>query len=155
MNLHTTIEIYATAAGSQATGPGDNADMADARLGRYLYRKQTRLNKTRKRGMPYPGGAFEDKKQVGAKIPVQAEGRMFTPNVKRTFTIQATPEMMDRFEAMIRSIETNCNVGHSCTVAVPVDGDGADRFRVVSGLDAKGKVSVRTGRGPYEIAELK
>jgi hypothetical protein len=49
----------------------------------------------------------------------------------KTFTIKADPVMMRRFERMIRYMSWCSGVGHSATIAISVDGDGADRFQVV------------------------
>ncbi|MDE2439317.1 MAG: hypothetical protein KGN01_08060 [Patescibacteria group bacterium] len=62
MNLQDTIKIHGYGAGT-GSEPADS-DYANTQTKNYLLKKQTHLNKLRKRSMPYPGGAFEDKKQI-------------------------------------------------------------------------------------------
>lgn len=50
--------------------------------------------------------------------------------IKKTFEITATPEVMARFERLLALMHYSALWGHSATFAMAVDGDGADRFSV-------------------------
>lgn len=64
MNLRQAITLYAQSAGTGSESALPASGRAERQTQAYLYRYQTKLNKTRKRAMPYPGGAFEDKRQI-------------------------------------------------------------------------------------------
>jgi len=66
----------------------------------------------------------------------------YSGGVKRTFDIEASPEVMARFEAFLSYIQWCSRVGHSCDVRFGIDGDGADRFKVKQELP---KVSEEQG----------
>lgn len=48
----------------------------------------------------------------------------------RTYTIEATKEVLNRFEKFLSHVQWCSCVGHSTAVAFPIDGDGPDRFKV-------------------------
>lgn len=50
--------------------------------------------------------------------------------VTETFTITAAPDVMRRFKRFLALLHCNSGWGHSAYFAMPLDGDGADRFRV-------------------------
>ena len=52
----------------------------------------------------------------------------------KTFTITTAPEVMRRFERLLCLMQSNCDIGHSATVGMSLDGDGADRFKVKESL---------------------
>lgn len=64
--------------------------------------------------------------------------------VAKTYKISATPEVLDRFEQFLEYVRWCSSVGHSCAVKFSIDGDGADRFDVVS--PELPKVSEEDGR---------
>ncbi len=64
--------------------------------------------------------------------------------VTKQFSITTTPEVLQRFEAFLAHLQHCSAIGHSCTVAMDIDGDGADRFTVSP------KVKPRRGRDVVE-----
>lgn len=52
--------------------------------------------------------------------------------VKKTYEIEASPHVIEMFEDFLCHVQWCSGVGHSCTVGMPIDGDGADRFKVLS-----------------------
>ena len=48
----------------------------------------------------------------------------------KTFTITASTSAMRRFERLMCLLQSNSHIGHSATVGMYLDGDGADRFTV-------------------------
>lgn len=52
--------------------------------------------------------------------------------------ISGSPQAIQILTNMLAAIEWNCNVGHSCIVAAPFDGDGADKI-VIEGLPEANK----------------
>lgn len=55
---------------------------------------------------------------------------MAKEHVTETFTISAAPEVMQRFKRFLALLHYNSGWGHSAYFAMPLDGDGADRFRI-------------------------
>lgn len=47
-----------------------------------------------------------------------------------TFTITAVPNVMKRFKRFLALLHYNSSWGHSAYFAMPLDGDGPDRFKV-------------------------
>jgi hypothetical protein len=58
--------------------------------------------------------------------------------VRRTYEIEASPTVVENFERFLSHVQWCSGVGHSTAVAMSIDGDGADRFKVLS-PDVKGK----------------
>jgi hypothetical protein len=54
----------------------------------------------------------------------------YSGGVKRTYNIEAEPDVLARFEKLLSYIQWCSRVGHSCDVRFSIDGDGADRFAV-------------------------
>jgi len=52
--------------------------------------------------------------------------------VTKTYRIQAKPDVLERFERFLSYVQWCSSVGHSTAVAMPIDGDGADRFKCIS-----------------------
>lgn len=50
--------------------------------------------------------------------------------VTKSFTITASPTVMKRFERFLALLHYNSGWGHSANFVMPLDGDGADRFKV-------------------------
>lgn len=50
--------------------------------------------------------------------------------VTETFTITSAPNVMKRFRRLLALLHYNAGWGHSAYFAMPLDGDGADRFKV-------------------------
>lgn len=50
--------------------------------------------------------------------------------ITKTFTITTSTEVMRRFERFLALLHLNSHWGHSATFAMPLDGDGPDRFEV-------------------------
>lgn len=59
--------------------------------------------------------------------------------VTKTFKIEASPNVMAAFEKFMAHLQYCGGAGHSATVAMGIDGDGADRFKILSGTDVKGE----------------
>lgn len=66
----------------------------------------------------------------------------YSGGFKRTYTIEASPEVLARFEKFLSYVQWCSRVGHSCDVRFSMDGDGADRFAVAQKLP---KVSEEEG----------
>ena len=64
----------------------------------------------------------------------------------KTFEIEATPNVMEAFEKFMAHLAWCAGVGHSTTVAMSIDGDGADSFYVNSGSDVKGQQAEEQSR---------
>lgn len=71
----------------------------------------------------------------------------------KTFEIEASPNVMKAFEQFMAHLAYCASVGHSTTVAMTIDGDGADRFRVTSGSSVKGSQAQERSRydRPIEV----
>lgn len=52
--------------------------------------------------------------------------------VRKTYVIEAVPEVIDRLERFLAYVQWCAGVGHSTTVGMSIDGDGAERFTVIS-----------------------
>ena len=53
------------------------------------------------------------------------------PNlIKKSFEIESIPLVMRRFERFLAMLHYNSAWGHSAMFAMPLDGDGAERFKV-------------------------
>ena len=52
--------------------------------------------------------------------------------VKKTYTIEASPNVIANLERFLSHVQYCSGVGHSALVGMSIDGDGADRFRVIS-----------------------
>lgn len=73
---------------------------------------------------------------------------------KREYVIEATPDVLDAFERFLAHVQWCAGVGHSCFVAMDIDGDGADRFKVVSPNvrdQHPGESGVETRNGKFEV----
>ena len=55
--------------------------------------------------------------------------------ITKTFTISCHPKLMKRFENFISMLYLYCSWGHSTMVAMFIDGDGSDDFKI-DGFDA-------------------
>ena len=77
------------------------------------------------------------------------------PNtVRQRFEIEASPNVMKAFERFMAHLQYCSSVGHSANVAMSIDGDGADRFKVVSGSDESGaQAEERRFSGYLEMIE--
>lgn len=51
---------------------------------------------------------------------------------RRTYVIEASPNVIKNFERFLAHTQYCANVGHSALVGMSIDGDGADRFNVKS-----------------------
>lgn len=49
----------------------------------------------------------------------------------RTYKITGSPDVLDRFERWLSHVQWCSSVGHSTSVSMDIDGDGADRFKVL------------------------
>lgn len=61
--------------------------------------------------------------------------------VTKTFKIEASPNVMEAFEKFMAHLQYCGGAGHSANVAMSIDGDGADRFKIISGSDVRGEQS--------------
>lgn len=50
--------------------------------------------------------------------------------VTKTYTIAASPNVIEEFEKFMKYVQWCASVGHSTYVAMSIDGDGPDRFKV-------------------------
>lgn len=57
------------------------------------------------------------------------------PSKKFTVTVSGTPDFIDQVRRQFAYLQYCGAVGHSCMVAISIDGDGSDRFEV-QGLEA-------------------
>ncbi|MDE2099965.1 MAG: hypothetical protein KGL39_22115 [Patescibacteria group bacterium] len=69
--------------------------------------------------------------------------------VSETFKISAPPEVLARFKRFLRHVEYCAGVGHSCTVAMDIDGDGPESFYVDSPNVKKARGHVKEEREHY------
>ena len=51
--------------------------------------------------------------------------------LKKTYTIEASPNVIKTLERFLVHLEYCCGVGHSTSVGIGIDGDGADRFKIL------------------------
>lgn len=50
--------------------------------------------------------------------------------VKKTYTVEASPNVIKNLDRLLAHMQYCANVGHSALVGISIDGDGADRFWV-------------------------
>jgi hypothetical protein len=50
--------------------------------------------------------------------------------ITKTFTITCKPYLMKRFENLLSMLHLYCSWGHSTMVAMFIDGDGSDDFKI-------------------------
>lgn len=76
------------------------------------------------------------------------------PNtVRKTYTVEASSEVIARFDRFLRHLQWCAGVGHSTTVAMEIDGDGADRFSVIAPAIGRQKGEGITKKGSYEVGQ--
>lgn len=63
------------------------------------------------------------------KLPVK-EG--YSGGVKKTYEIEASPNVISNFDRFLAHVQWCAGAGHSATIGFEIDGDGADRFKVVN-----------------------
>ncbi|MEW8048922.1 MAG: hypothetical protein AB2792_19915 [Candidatus Thiodiazotropha sp.] len=73
--------------------------------------------------------------------------------IKKTFEIETSPAVMERFERFLALLHYNSAFGHSSTFAMALDGDGADKVVISPRPRFKNEVDVTGGiGGDVEIA---
>jgi len=72
--------------------------------------------------------------------------------VTRTYTIEASPNVIKNFENFLAHVQHCAGVGHSCVVGMDIDGDGADSFYVNSPNLPKGGGEAKERQGRFEMA---
>jgi hypothetical protein len=80
---------------------------------------------------------------LARKLAVAAD---YNDKKTKSYTITATPDVLERFENFMRHLQYCSGVGHSTDVVMSIDGDGADRFKVKPDL---GKPTRKVDEGKY------
>lgn len=73
-----------------------------------------------------------------AFITEDAADESSSDRITKTYKIEASPNVIEKFEQFLSYVQWCSNAGHSTAVAMPIDGDGADRFKCLS-PNVKGK----------------
>lgn len=75
-------------------------------------------------------GDKKERHKEALKQQKELEARSPLASATETFTISTSPEVMARFKRFLRHVQWCSLVGHTCTVAMDIDGDGPDVFYV-------------------------